>query len=133
MIDKTTAKNILHDSIESFVDQNGVINAANLEAEVINNTCLYILGNQRKKGLQQNSIQDMFLSILKDAQENNSVEVTRVFTEAALEVFHKHYTAAMAINATLAVQQNIGWDGMWEFLKKYYIKNHKIDIDEIYS
>ncbi len=130
MIDNLTAIKILGASVTNFIDRNGTITKANLEAEVINNICLYILKSQREKALGQTTIHDMFISILKNAQENSSVDITKVFTDAARELFHNHYTVKEAINATFGVQENLAWEGMWDFLKKYFIEKHGLNIEE---
>ena len=35
------------------------------------------------------------------------------------------------MSALMGIQQNVLWDGMWEFLRDYFQKNHGIQIDDV--
>ena len=127
-MDKETAKQILLKSITNLNNRRGSVNGSDLEADVINNACYYYLKNQKEQSSKAKSIEDMFLGILEGTQD--LMPITKAFTEAAMEMFPNHYGAPQAINATMGIQQNIAWDGMWAFLVDYFQKNHGIEIDE---
>jgi hypothetical protein len=127
-MDKETAKQILAQSITNLNNRKGIVNSQDLQAEVINNACYYYLKNQKDKASKANSIEASLLEILNATKE--LIPNSKAFTEAAMELFPNHYGMPEAINATMGIQQNVAWDGMWEFLIDYFQKNHGIQIDE---
>lgn len=78
-----------------------------VEAEVINLSCL---------------------EILKTRQAYKAIEITQYFINSAKALVPEYNDARAAI-AQFGVMQNIGWDGMWEFLKNYFMSNHGYSID----
>ncbi len=127
-MDIETAKQILIKSVTNLNTRRGSVNGQDLQAEVINNACYYYLKNQKEQSSKARSIEDMFIGILKGTEE--LLPTTKAFTEAAMELFPNNYGVAEAMNATFGIQQNVAWDGMWEFLIDYFQKNHGIQIDE---
>jgi len=128
-MNKETAKQILSKSISNLQERRGDLTVGDIEAEVINNACLYILNNQKEKTQGSKTIEEMFLSAL-DATKD-FVPFAQAFTEAAMELFPRHYTEKEAIPATFGIQQNIAWEGMWDHLRNYFQKNHGIQIDNV--
>lgn len=126
---KNTAKQILAQSISNLKQRRGNIATGDLEAEVINNACLSILRNQKDKMRQGKTIEEMFLGALSATQD--FVPIAQAFTEAAMELFPQHYSEREAIVAIMGIQQNVAWDGMWDFLREYFQKNHGIQIDGV--
>lgn len=134
MIEATTAKKLLSESVLDFIKHNNdVLTASDLEAEVINHICLYIMGHQKREMQKESSIENMFVGFLKNYKENKPVDIAKVFTTAAMELFPDYYSPQMAVNAIVGVHDNIAWDGMWDFLKNYFWKNHEMDIEKLYS
>ncbi|MDY3521946.1 hypothetical protein PG614_09925 [Riemerella anatipestifer] len=127
-MDKHKAKQHLIQSITNLQQRRGNITVADLETEVINNTCLFVLKNQKEKMRQGKTIEEMFLGALNSIQD--FIPITSAFTEAAMELFPGQYTERHAMMATMGVQQNIAWEGMWDFLRDYFQKNHGIRIDD---
>lgn len=128
-MNKETAKQILSKSISNLQERRGDLTVGDIEAEVINNACLYILKNQKEKTQGSKTIEEMFLGAL-DATKD-FVPFAQAFTEAAMELFPRHYTEKEAIPATFGIQQNIAWEGMWDHLRNYFQKNHGIQIDNV--
>ena len=128
-MNKQTAKQILAQSISNLQERRGSVTSADLETEVINNACLIILKNQKDKMRQGKSIEDMFLGALNSTQD--FIPITQAFTEGAMELFPQNYTEREAIVATMGIQQNVAWEGMWDFLRDYFQKNHGIQIDDV--
>lgn len=108
-MNKETAKQVLAQSITNLQNRRGQITMADVEAEVINNACLNILKN-------------------KDTQ--NAIIYAQIFTESAQELIPQ-YSEKEAMSALMGIQQNVLWDGMWDFLRDYFQKNHGIQIDEV--
>jgi hypothetical protein len=115
MINKEKAKEILLNSVKSYVNNNGQITKSNLEAEIINNICLFLLN-----------------SIPKNPSTNSPDfidQVTEIFISAAEELFNDNYSEPAKINTRFAIHQNLSWDGMENFLNEYFLKNHKKEVD----
>jgi hypothetical protein len=127
-MNKSQAKQHLIQSISNLQQRRGNLTVADLEAEVINNTCLYFLKNQKEKMRQGKTIEEMFLGALNLTQD--FIPITSAFTEAAIELFPGKYMEQHAMMATMGVQQNVAWEGMWDFLRDYFQKNHGIQIDD---
>lgn len=125
---KDNAKQILGQSISNLYQRRGSITSNDLEAEVINNACLYILRNQKDKMQEGKTIEAIFLGVLNATQD--SLPIAKAFTDGAMELFPEYYTDKEAISATMGIQQNVAWDGMWDFLRDYFQKNHGIQIDQ---
>jgi len=108
-MDTQKAKQILSQSITNLQSRRGQITMADIEAEVINNACL---------------------AILKNKDIANSMIYANHFTEAASELISQ-YSEREAVSAMMGIPQNIQWEGMWDFLRDYFQKNHGIQIDNI--
>ncbi len=108
-MNKESAKQVLAQSITNLQNRRGQITMADVEAEVINNACLNILKN-------------------KDTQ--NAIIYAQIFTESAQELIPQ-YSEKESMSALMGIQQNVLWDGMWDFLRDYFQKNHGIQIDEV--
>lgn len=108
-MNKESAKQVLAQSITNLQNRRGQITMADVEAEVINNACLNILKN-------------------KDTQ--NAIIYAQIFTESAQELIPQ-YSERESMSALMGIQQNVLWDGMWDFLRDYFQKNHGIQIDDV--
>lgn len=108
-MNKESAKQVLAQSITNLQNRRGQITMADVEAEVINNACLNILKN-------------------KDTQ--NAIIYAQLFTESAQELIPQ-YSEKESMSALMGIQQNVLWDGMWDFLRDYFQKNHGIQIDDV--
>lgn len=127
MTTKEEAKENLKKSIDSLNIHQSNITDIELEKEVIYWCCYEIIKKRKKKtsGLTDdlqifNSFRDSILDI---------APISKVYTEAAMELFPNNYDIASAIIATEAVKNNIFEDNMWDILKDYFLKNHGFDID----
>lgn len=125
------AKSILADSLTNLEQRRGGLTVADLEAEVINNACLYFLKQQKDSTAGATSIEDMFMGALNSTQ--NLIPIAKAFTDAACELFPDNYTAKEAIIAMNGIQQNVAWEGMWDFLRDYFESNHGRKIDNVES
>lgn len=101
------ALRILSASLFNLQERKGKLTLEQVEAEVINLSCL---------------------EILKEKNRYNAVEITSLFINAAKGLIPQ-YTDQRAVIAQFGVLQNLQWDGMWEFLKNYFISNHGFNID----
>lgn len=88
-MNKNQAKQHLTKSISNLKQRRGNLTVADLEAEVINNTCLFVLKNQKDKMRQGKTIEEMFLGALNSTQD--FIPITSAFTEAAMELFPGQY------------------------------------------
>lgn len=127
MTTKEEAKENLKKSIDSLYIHQSNITDRELEKEVIYWCCYEIIKKRKKKtsvltdDLQIfNSFRDSILDI---------APISKVYTEAAMELFPNNYDFASAIMATEAIKNNIFEDNMWDILKDYFLKKHGFDID----
>ena len=103
------AKEVIAHSISNLQTRRGQITIADVEVEVINNACLFILKN-------------------KDIA--NAMIYADFFTKAASELIPQ-YSERETISAIMGIPQNVQWEGMWDFLRDYFQKNHGIQIDNV--
>ncbi len=108
-MDIQKAKEILAKSIQNLQTRRGQITMVDVEAEVINNACL---------------------SILKNKNNANAMSYANIFTKAASELITQ-YSEREAVSAMMGIPQNVQWEGMWDFLRDYFQKNHGFQIDSI--
>jgi len=111
-MNKDTAKTILAKSLQNLNKRKGSISLENVDAEVINLACFEILKNRRAGKISNESL------------------IADAFTSAAQELF-KEYTSDRAVIGSFGILQNIEWEGMWDFLRNYFNKNHALIIDGI--
>lgn len=124
MINLQEAKVLMANSIGRLLNAKGTINLNDVQADCINNACLYYLQKQNKaySGLNAFSPFNSFDNL-------NPTDVGRVFGEATQAIIPQ-FTDAMIANSSLAVLQNSEWDGMWDFLENYFKSIHFIDIND---
>ena len=103
---KDQAKELLAASLQNLYEKRGQITMQDVEAEVINNACLHVLVNEH---------------------EEHAAIYGQAFAEAASELIPQ-YSEQHVMNAIIGVQQNVAWDGMLDFLRSYFLKNHGVDI-----
>lgn len=127
-MNKSQAKQHLIQSISNLEQRRVFLTISDVEAEVINNTCLFVLKKQKEKMRQGKTIKDLFLGAFNSTRDFN--QITSAFTEAAMELFPGKYTEQHSLVATISIQQNVAWEGMWDFLRDYFQKNHGIQIDD---
>ena len=127
-MDRATAYAILKESIINLQHRRGQITLSDVEAEVINNACLAILRRRREITNNASNIEDIFKGVISSVQE--VVPYTQAFTEAAALLF-SDYRDKEAVTAIMGIQQNVAWEGMWDYLRDYFQKNHGLSIDTI--
>lgn len=128
-MEKDRAKKILTKSIANLHKYKGEVTNMDIEAEVINNACLIFLKGQKDSLNDTGNLQDQLLSIL-DSQ-TSLMPIATAFTQGAHELFPDSYSTKHAISATMGIQNNVAWEGMWDFLRDYFESNHGIQIDAI--
>ncbi|MBL7934185.1 MAG: hypothetical protein JNM51_00065 [Bacteroidia bacterium] len=101
-------KEKLSESILRLHKRKGTLYIPDIEAEVINFTCLDLL---------QNNKTEIF----------DHMNYAQIYSNIAKELF-KEYDDSHCAAAQMSVIQNMEWPGMRDFLKEYYQKNHGISI-----
>lgn len=126
--DKQEAKRILYDSIANLHSRRGKLTQEDIEAEVINNACLAYLKKEKELTNKADIIENLVRGLLNS--KLNIMPIAKAFTDAALELLPRYYTVRESAIALLGIQQNVQWEGIWDFLKDYFEANHGIRIDE---
>ena len=126
-MNRDKARQILTESITNLEKRNGSITQGDLEAEVINNACLAIIKNQNEKIGNGKSIKDLLLGALNSSEDY--YPIANAFIDAAKELLPEYFSEEEVDVVTTGIEQNIAWDGMWDFLIDYFKRNHGINID----
>ena len=121
------ARQILVQSITNLEKRKGGITRGDLEAEVINNACLSIIKNQNSNIENGSSIQEWLVGALNSSQDY--LPIAQSFIRAAKELLPEYFGKDDAETVMVGIEQNLAWEGMWEFLVDYFEKNHGIKID----
>ncbi|BDS09585.1 hypothetical protein [Aureispira anguillae] len=111
-MDINKACDILIESITRLSKRSPEITVANAQADVINNACLYILKEQKKDLFYGQHLQD-----------------AKLFIDASIRIFQQ-FREVDGIILMTSIQNNLAWDGMWDFLRTYFYEKHGIHIDE---
>ncbi len=127
-MNKEKARQILTQSITNLEKRNNGITQGDIEAEVINNACLAIIKNQNEKIGRGNSIKEIILGALNSTEDY--YPIAKAFIHAAQELLPEYFTDEDAELAMLGIEQNLAWEGMWEFLIDYFQKHHGITITD---
>lgn len=115
---------ILHKSCNRLMQRHGDIYLPTVEAEVINQACLWIIENY---GSELNTNPDV--TRIDPSANFRFQEIAVSFADAAIKLFPNQYTEREKNVAILAILQNISWSGMWDFLCKYFLTKHGIQLD----
>ena len=128
MITQTEALRILTDAFTRLANKNnGNLTLDEVEAEVINQACKYIIENHKD---QLTTVSDIYqINSVLDRNER-FMPIVSVFTSAARTIFPDNYGQAETFAAINGIRQNIAWSGMWAFLVDYFQKKHGINIDD---
>jgi hypothetical protein len=111
---EVNAKTILASCFQNINNRSGKLTIENVDAEVINHSCLQIL-QCRREGI-----------------ETNEMGIIEAFTTAATELIPQ-YTKERSAHAFVGVMANCQWEGMWDHLRNYFQKTHGISIDGVES
>jgi hypothetical protein len=122
---ETQATKVLHDSFQHLMKRNGQLNLGDVEAEVINQACKYIIKNEN--GLK--TVHDVTQIGSVIGENMIHLPTATAFTSAASRLFPDHYGKSEIAAGNNGIIQNISWAGMWDFLSDYFLKNHGITID----
>lgn len=123
------AKQILVKSINNLISRRGQITISDVEAETINNACLFILQNFHQ---EVKSVHDVTqIDIVLPINFMNFENICNCFVNASRELFPDDYDIESANVGKAMILQNISWSGMLDFLRDYFQKNHGIQIDKI--
>ena len=128
-MDKETAKGILAQSISNLQSRKGYIYISDVDAETINNACLYLIKNFNNQIKKVHDVTQIGSVVAKNYISFNSVALS--FVAAAKELFPSDFDQNRATIDSTAIIQNICWAGMWDFLRDYFQKNHGIQIDNV--
>ena len=128
-MNKDKAREILIKHVSNLQSRRNQIFTEDLEAEVINTACLEILKKRKEKTSDSKSIRALFGAILSST--NDLMPIAKSFTDAATELFPQNYSQREAASALLGISNNVMWEGMWDFLRDYYQKNHGWSIDDV--
>lgn len=101
------------------------ISDSEIEADVINVACKYIIENYGKEIVSNYNINSLRPCI---EQNMKYMPLATIFTELAKEIYPNNYTDRYAKSAEISIIQNISWGGMWDFLVGYFAKKHNIQI-----
>lgn len=99
----------LQKSILRLSEVKGQLFITDIEAEVINFTCVQLFKDRKTE----------IFDFMEYTNKNCQI-VENLFPE---------YDASHTAAAQMSVMQNMEWSGMKNFLKDYYLKNHKVSID----
>lgn len=121
------ARQILTQSITNLEKRKGGITRGDLEAEVINNACLAIIKDQNDNLAKGASIKEMLVGALNSSQDY--YPIARAFVQAAKQLLPEYFNRDEEEVVLLGIEENLAWDGMWEFLIDYFQENHGIKID----
>lgn len=127
-MNRDKARQILTQSITNLEKRKGGVTQGDLEAEVINNACLAIIKNQNEKIGNGNSIKDLLIGALNSSQDYH--KIANDFIYAAKELLPEYFDEEEAEIVLTGIEQNLAWEGMWEFLVDYFEKNHGIRIED---
>lgn len=127
-MNREKARQILTQSITNLEKRKGGVTQGDLEAEVINNACLAIIKNQNEKIGKGSSIKDILVGALNSSQDYHNI--ANNFINAAKELLPEYFDEEEAEIVLVGIEQNLAWDGMWDFLVDYFKNNHGIKIDE---
>lgn len=128
-MNKERAREILIRHVSNLQSRRNQLFTEDLEAEVINTACFEILKKRKEKTSDSKSIEALFGAILDST--NDIMPIAKSFTDAAIELFPQNYSHREAANALLGISNNVMWEGMWDFLRDYYNKNHGWSIDDV--
>ncbi|PTN09298.1 hypothetical protein C8N47_105139 [Mangrovibacterium marinum] len=116
---------ILHNGFQNLINRNGSLNLGDVETEVINQACRYIIETS-----------DRLATVHDVSQIGNVITANMVhyqtasaFTSAAARLFPEHYREDEINTGIAGIMSNISWAGMWDFLRDYFQKNHGEAID----
>jgi hypothetical protein len=127
-MNREKARQILAQSITNLERRNGSVTQGDLEAEVINNACLAIIKNQNKKIGNGKSIRDILVGALNSTDDY--YPIANAFINAAKDLLPEYFSDEEETDVMTGIEQNIAWEGMWDFLVTYFRTKHGIKIDE---
>jgi len=128
MIDKNDVINILGTGFQNIQNRQGKITIEDVEAEVINQACRYIIHNysdQIKSVNDVNQINTVFTENIKFQP------IALLFIDAASYLFPAEYDSEERKAAFKCIYSNISWAGMWDYLRGYFQKMHGESIDDV--
>ena len=124
-MEKEKALSILKESLIDFSEKQKKLTISDLQNEVINLICLEILKKQKRKSTDWEKMLTANSESMLDI-----VPFSKVFTEAAQELFPNEYDVSKVIFAVEAVKTNTFLDNSWELLREYFIEKHERDIND---
>lgn len=121
---------LLSKSKDSLLSKHSHISVSDIEADVINVACKFIIENFRNEIASNHNINEMHPQV----QQNMKFQpLAQIFTGIAKEIYPNKYTVREEQAGQLAIIQNISWGGMWDFLRDYFEKKHNAQIDNVKS
>ena len=121
-------------SLADLRSRQGEATISDVEAEVINLACLEVFRRRRSQDFSAGKgLLDINIFAMREYAEQEveyAEQVVTHFADAAQELYQS-YDSSHATIASMQVQQNCAWEGMWEFLRKYFREKHEFDIEDI--
>ncbi|QZE15757.1 hypothetical protein K4L44_07965 [Halosquirtibacter laminarini] len=120
MIKLDQAITILENGFKKLENSQGPLQLEDIEPEVINQACRYILNNYPVKSTH--NIQN--IGSVRP-QNVHLLPITQTFVQAAHILYPEKYDLKEMMNyAPISIINNISWAGMGEFLEDYFAKKH---------
>lgn len=129
-MDLNSAKNILGKGLQNIQNRQGRLTIQDVEAEVINQACRYIIQNYSAQIESVHDINQIGSVIMNNTQFQ---PIALKFVDAASEFFPNDYGEDERKAAFSGIYSNISWAGMWDFLRDYFQKKHGEAIDDVES
>ena len=120
MIDKNEAKIILSRGFQNIQNREGRLTLQDVEAEVINQACRYIIENFSNQIEAVHDINRIGTVIVGNTKFQ---PIALMFVDGATEIFPNDYGSEERKAAFSGIYSNISWAGMWDFLRDYFQKN----------
>lgn len=130
MINETEVINILGKGLQNIQERQGFLSLQDVEAEVINQACKYIIQNFSN---QVNAVHDINKIGTVIMGNMKFQPIALVFVDAASTIFPNEYGEKERTAAFQCIYSNISWAGMWDFLRDYFQKKHGVQIDNVKS
>lgn len=129
-MDKIKAKNILEKGLKNIQNREGQLTLQDVEAEVINQACRYLIQNYSEQIESVHDINQIGSVFMNNTQFQ---PIALMFVDAASEIFPNDFGNDERKAAFGGIYSNISWAGMWDFLRDYFQKRHGEAIDNVKS
>ncbi|RYY00685.1 hypothetical protein EON78_00445, partial [bacterium] len=131
-----TAQQLLSKSISNLQTIRGSIYEEEIQTETINVTCKYLLDKYRGQLKQVHDINQINRVIeynysLVHNDVRTFVEAVRILYPSQTLSPHPQTGQSWSESTFALIIPNICWAGMWGFLRTYFLRNHRMTIDNV--